>query len=46
VRPCAGEAEERPSQYQQVLRACAEKSVSGWLRVALGEGIEIHLSDK
>lgn len=40
------EAEERPSQYQQVLRACAEKSVSGWLRVALGEGIELHLSDK
>lgn len=41
-----GEPEERPSQYQQVLRACADKSVSGWLRVALGEGIELHLSDK
>jgi DNA-binding transcriptional MerR regulator len=40
------EVEERPSQYQQVLRACAENSVSGWIRVALGEGIEIHLSDK
>ena len=41
-----GEAEERPSQYQQVLRACTENSVSGWLRVALGEGIELHVSEK
>lgn len=41
-----GEAEPQPNRYQQSLRACAEKSVSGWLRVALGEGIEIHLSDK
>lgn len=41
-----GEAEPQPNRYQQALRACAEKSVSGWLRVALGEGIEIHLSDK
>ena len=41
-----GEAEARPNRYQQTLLACAENSVSGWLRVALGEGIEIHLSDK
>jgi DNA-binding transcriptional MerR regulator len=41
-----GEAEARPNRYQETLRACAENSVSGWLRVALGEGIEIHLSDK
>ena len=40
------EAETRPNLYQQTLRACAENSVSGWLRVALGEGIELHLSDK
>jgi DNA-binding transcriptional MerR regulator len=47
MRPGGGmEAEERPSQYQQVLRACAENSVSGWLRVALGEGIELHVSEK
>ena len=41
-----GEAEPQPNRYQQALRACAEQSVSGWLRVALDEGIEIHLSDK
>ena len=41
-----GEAETRPNRYQETLRACAENSVSGWLRVALGEGIEIHVSDK
>jgi hypothetical protein len=41
-----GEAEELPNPYQQTLRACSDKSVSGWLRVALGEGIELHLSDK
>ena len=41
-----GQAEARPSQYRQVLHACGEKSVSGWLRVALGEGIELHLSDQ
>lgn len=41
-----GEAAPRPNLYQQTLRACADKSVSGWLRVALGEGIELHLSDK
>jgi DNA-binding transcriptional MerR regulator len=41
-----GDVEARPNRYQEVLRACAEVSVSGWLRVALGEGIEIHLSDK
>ena len=41
-----GEAEARPNRYQQTLLACAENSVSGWLRVALGEGFEIHLSDK
>jgi DNA-binding transcriptional MerR regulator len=47
MRPGGGvEAEERPSRYQQVLHACTEKSVSAWTRVALGEGIEIHLSDK
>ena len=42
------EAEARPNLYQQTLRACAENSVSGsgWLRVALGEGIELHVSDK
>jgi hypothetical protein len=40
------EAEARPKLYQQTLRACAENSVSGWLRVALGEGIELHVSDK
>ena len=38
--------EERPSRYQQVLRACAEKLVSGWIRVAWGEGIELHMSDR
>ena len=41
-----GEAAARPNLYQQTLRACAENSVSGWLRVALGEGIELHVSDK
>jgi DNA-binding transcriptional MerR regulator len=41
-----GEAAARPNRYQETLRACAENSVSGWLRVALGEGIELHLSDK
>ena len=41
-----GEAEARPNRYQETLRACADNSVSGWLRVALGEGIEVHLSDK
>ena len=41
-----GEAKAQPNRYQQTLLACAENSVSGWLRVALGEGIEIHLSDK
>lgn len=47
MRPGGGEeAEAQPNRYQQARRACAEKSVSGWLRVALGEGIEIHLSDK
>jgi len=47
MRPGGGvEAKERPNRYQETLRACAENSVSGWLRVALGEGIEIHLSDK
>jgi hypothetical protein len=39
------EAEARPNRYQETLRACAENSVSGWLRVALGEGIELHVSD-
>lgn len=41
-----GEAEAQPNRYQQTLLACAEKSVSAWTRVAVGEGIEIHLSDK
>lgn len=41
-----GEAAARPNRYQETLRACAENSVSGWLRVALGEGIELHVSDK
>jgi DNA-binding transcriptional MerR regulator len=41
-----GEAAARTNPYQQTLRACAENSVSGWLRVALGEGIELHVSDK
>lgn len=41
-----GEAEARPNRYQETLRACAENSVSGWLRVALGEGIELHVSEK
>lgn len=41
-----GEAAARPNQYQETLRACAENSVSGWLRVALGEGIELHVCDK
>jgi DNA-binding transcriptional MerR regulator len=40
------EAAARPNRYQETLRACAENSVSGWLRVALGEGIELHVSDK
>ena len=40
-----GQAEARPNRYQETLRACAENSVSGWLRVALGEGIELHLSE-
>jgi DNA-binding transcriptional MerR regulator len=47
MRPGGGvEAEARPNRYQETLRACAENSVSGWLRVALGEGIELHVSDK
>ena len=47
MRPGGGvEAEARPNQYQETLCACAENSVSGWLRVALGEGIELHVSDK
>lgn len=41
-----GEAEAQPNRYQEVLHACTEKSVSAWTRVALGEGMEIHLSDK
>jgi hypothetical protein len=41
-----GEAKAQPTRYQQMLRACAESSVSAWTRVVLGEGIEIHLSDK
>lgn len=41
-----GKAEARPSRYQETLRACAENTVSGWIRVALGEGIELHLSNK
>jgi DNA-binding transcriptional MerR regulator len=41
-----GEAVARPNRYQETLRACAENSVSGWLRVALGEGIELHVSEK
>jgi DNA-binding transcriptional MerR regulator len=41
-----GEAQAQPNRYQQMLRACAENSVSAWIRVALGEGIEIHLRDK
>ena len=41
-----GETEARPNPYQEVLRANSENSVSGWTRVALGEGIEIHLGDK
>lgn len=41
-----GEAAARPNPYQATLRACAENTVSAWLRVALGEGIELHLSDK
>ena len=46
MRPGGGcEAEARPNRYQETLRACAENSVSGWLRVALGEGIELHLSE-
>jgi DNA-binding transcriptional MerR regulator len=40
------EAAARPNRYQETLGACAENSVSGWLRVALGEGIELHVSDK
>jgi hypothetical protein len=40
-----GEAEARPNRYEETLPACAENFVSGWLRVALGDGIEIHLSD-
>jgi hypothetical protein len=47
MRPGSGvEPEARPNSYQQTLCACAENSVSGWLRVALGEGIELHVSDK
>ncbi len=41
-----GEAKAQPTRYQRMLRACAENSVSAWARVVLGEGIEIHLSDK
>jgi DNA-binding transcriptional MerR regulator len=47
LRPEAGgEAEARPNRYQETLHAYAEKSVSAWTRAALGEGIEIHISDK
>jgi hypothetical protein len=47
MRPGGGvEAAARPNRYQETLRACTENSVSDWLRVALGEGIELHLSDK
>lgn len=41
-----GVAEEQPNRYQQTLRACSENSVSGWIKVTLGEGIEMHVSDK
>ena len=41
-----GGAKAQPTRYRQMLRACAENSVSAWTRVVLGEGIEIHLSDK
>jgi DNA-binding transcriptional MerR regulator len=41
-----GEAEARPNRYKGTLHACADNSVTAWTRVALGEGIEIHLSDK
>lgn len=40
------EGKARPSRYQEVLQACSQKSVTGWIRVALGEGVELHLSDK
>ena len=40
------EAKAQPNRYQQALLACAENSASAWTRVALGDGIEIHLSDK
>jgi hypothetical protein len=41
-----GEAEARPSRDQEVLRAGAGNGVTGWLRVVLGEGVELHLSDQ
>ena len=41
-----GEEETRPTRDQVVLRAGAGNSVTGWLRVVLGEGIELHLRDQ
>jgi hypothetical protein len=41
-----GEAEVRPSRDQVVRRADDGNSVTGWLRVALGKGVELHLSDQ
>jgi len=41
-----GGEEAQVNHNQQLPKAFAGRSVSGWLRVELGEGIEIHLSDK
>jgi DNA-binding transcriptional MerR regulator len=42
----SGEAEARPNRYKETLQACADNTITAWTRIALGEGIEIHLSDK
>lgn len=41
-----GEADTRPSRDQKVRRSGGGNSVTGWIRVALGEGVELHLRDQ
>ncbi len=41
-----GEEEARPSRDQEVRRAGAGNSATGWIRAVLGEGVELHLSDQ
>ena len=41
-----GEAEARPSRDQEVRRVSSTSSATGWIRVVLGEGVELHLRDQ